>query len=56
MKKRTQMLEQELDKRAANSEKIINFQLEAMLQGRELRPMRPPFRGAKPRPGKTPAK
>ena len=56
MKKRTQMLEQELDKRAANSEKIINFQLEAMLQGRELRPPRRPFRGAKQSQVKTPAK
>lgn len=56
MKKRTQMLEKELDKRAANSEKIIKFQLDAVLEGRELRPPRRPFRGAKQRPVKTPAK
>ena len=56
MKKRTQMLEKELDKRAANSEKIIKFQLDAVLEGRELRPPRRPFRGAKQSPVKTPAK
>lgn len=56
MKKRTQMLEKELDRRAANSEKIIKFQLDAVLEGRELRPPRRPFRGARQSPVKTPAK
>ena len=56
MKKRTQMLEKELDKRAANSEKIIQVQLDAVLEGRELRPPRRPFRGADQPPAKTSAK
>ena len=56
MKKRTRILEQELDKRAANSEKIIQVQLSAVLEGKELRPPRRPYRGVKPRPGQTPAK
>ena len=56
MKKRTQMLEKELDERAANSEKIIKVQLDAILEGKELRPpRRPPHRGPKP-PAKSPVK
>ena len=56
MKKRTQILEKELDKRAANAEKIIKVQLEAILEGRELRPPRRPHRGVKPRPIQAPVK
>ena len=44
MKRRTEMLEKELNKRAANADKIILVQLDAVLEGKELRPPRRPHR------------
>lgn len=51
MKRRTAILEQELDRRAANADKILEFQLNAVLEGKELRPPHRSGRWPERRPG-----
>lgn len=56
MKRRTAILEQELDKRAANADKILELQLNAILEGKEIRPPRRPERRPERRPGPKPSR